>query len=233
VSEASFVVWRHIVAPIRAAIGDAREFAYKKMRSDGMRRRHIASFLRAADALNGAWLTVAFNADAYNAMSGGGAGPLAGWSKANVRKAAIVIQNALTLLRFCLPHGGNVFWISDHDSLLSNPVMKQQFGAAISDVSSVLIPTNDLRIRMRLEDLSIEGGRAGLTDLCAYADLGAGAMGARTTSKEPLAETSLAHWEAEILRALTPRAGTLQRVTLVIDFDGKVTRHYRLEQAPG
>jgi hypothetical protein len=72
VSEPSFVVWRHLVAPVRTAIGDAREFAYKKMRSDGVRRREIASFLRAADVLNGAWLTVAFNADAYNGMSGGG-----------------------------------------------------------------------------------------------------------------------------------------------------------------
>jgi len=234
VSEASFRRWARAVAPIRAEIGDAREFAYKKMR-DAVRQRHIGSFLSAADALAGAWFTVAFNAAAYDSMPAEGAGPLAGWGESNVRKANIVIQNALTLLRFCLPHGGNVFWISDQDSVLANSDMKRQFGEAVSVLSPLLMPRtdvreskNDIQIRMRLEDLSIEGDRAALTDLCAYADLGAGAMAARTTSKEPLSPSDLAPWESKIIAALTPRPGGLQRVTIVIDSDGATTKHYRV-----
>lgn len=55
VCKASLARWWRTVAALRAEIGDAREFSYKEMR-DAVRRRHLASFLSAADTLHGACL---------------------------------------------------------------------------------------------------------------------------------------------------------------------------------
>lgn len=197
--------WDHLRTKVRSTfLQNGRRISFKDM-NDGQRRRSLQPFLQASRLLPGTNITVAFDKSlkGFGGLSGlkeklEQQGRLeAKWKSISFDRAVLVSHLLAVLISAqCVP-GQNIIWISDRDEIFSSDAHSRDSAY----LSSLFLSTyvNHHLGKLNVGTTSLDEGDRLEEDLCAIADLAAGAIG-------------------EIFTGFKRRFGRMAAIPLVVDF---------------